>query len=231
MLGSNFLYAFVGNPRRCPTLGAPQFVATNGSLLPTPNGNLGADGMASTIAHVLSTLITNPYGSGWFDRYGFENADKCQGQFGPTHLTANGARANIRLGYRDFLIQENWVNDRRGRCAMTRRTNDRSLLPFEQLAPSAIGAEPFRFTEGLRLEPGKRLPRLHPDFFGALDVNVKEVVHLTQPLGNASTASDGRGSCVDAGGYRSGDKAPERPCAGPSCDTVRGTPIHAEAFE
>ena len=34
--------------------------------------------------------------------------------------TSNGARANIRLGLRDFLIQQNWVNDRRPHCGMSR---------------------------------------------------------------------------------------------------------------
>jgi len=44
--------------------------------------------------------------------------NNCQNTFGQTYLTANGARANIRLGNRDFLTQQNWVNDRRARCAM-----------------------------------------------------------------------------------------------------------------
>jgi len=98
---------------------APQFVAANGSLLPTPNGDLAADAMASNIAHVLSTMVTNPMGEGWYDRYGLENATKCQGTYGQTYTTASGARANLRLGYRDFLIQQNWVNDKRGRCALS----------------------------------------------------------------------------------------------------------------
>ena len=119
VLGTTFRYGFVGHAGRCPLAAAPQFVAANGSLLPTPNGDLAADAMASNLAHVLSAMVTNPYGSGWFDRYGFENADKCQGQFGPTFTTANGARANVHLGYRDYLIQENWVNDKRARCAMS----------------------------------------------------------------------------------------------------------------
>jgi hypothetical protein len=118
VLGTSFVYGFVGNPNRCPTLGAPQFIAADGSRLPTPNGNFGADGMASTMAHVLAGIVTNPAGSGWFDRYGLENADKCTGTFGQTYTTANGAMANLRLGQRDFLIQQNWVNDRRARCAM-----------------------------------------------------------------------------------------------------------------
>jgi hypothetical protein len=64
--------------------------------------------------------MTNPAGDGWFDRYGFENADKCQNTFGQTYVTANRARANIRVGSRDFLIQQNWVNDRKASCAMFR---------------------------------------------------------------------------------------------------------------
>jgi hypothetical protein len=119
VLGTSFVYGYVGNPARCPTLGAAQFIAADGSRLPTPNGNFGADAMASTMAHVLNAIVTDPAGSGWFDRYGLENADKCAGTFGQTYTTANGARANLRLGQRDFLIQQNWVNDRKGRCAMT----------------------------------------------------------------------------------------------------------------
>ncbi len=38
--------------------------------------------------------------------------------FGRTYLTLNDARANLRLGQRDSLIQENWVNSEKGHCAM-----------------------------------------------------------------------------------------------------------------
>ena len=73
----------------------------------------------SGLAHVLSTIVTNPFGDGWYDRFGLENADKCQGKFGETYTTANGARANIMLGQRDFLVSQNWVNDGHGRCALS----------------------------------------------------------------------------------------------------------------
>jgi hypothetical protein len=116
-LGAQFKYAFVGNPNRCPTLAAPQFFS-GATQLPTPNENLAADALASTLAQVLSRVATNPTGTGWFDRYGLENAAKCVGQFGTTYATPNGARANLRLGGRDYLIQQNWVNDRKGHCAM-----------------------------------------------------------------------------------------------------------------
>jgi len=116
-LGSQFSYAFIGNPARCPSVAAPQFFSRK-TQLPTPNGNLAGDAMASNLAQVLSGVITNPTGGGWFDRNGLENAQKCVGQFGNTYATTTGARANLRLGGRDYLIQENWVNDRKGHCAM-----------------------------------------------------------------------------------------------------------------
>ena len=118
VLGARANYAFIGNPMRCPSVAAPQFIANNGTQLPTPNGSLAADAMASTLANLLSRTVTNPGGGAWFDRYGLENAVKCDGQFGETYPTANGARANVRWFQRDFLIQQNWVNDRKGRCAM-----------------------------------------------------------------------------------------------------------------
>ena len=115
--GTQFRYAFLGNPNRCPTVAAPQFFS-GGVQLPTPNQNLAADALASTLAQLLSRVITNPTGGGWFDRYGLENASKCVGQFGTTYATANGARANLKLGTRDYLIQQNWVIARKEHCAM-----------------------------------------------------------------------------------------------------------------
>ncbi len=116
--GAMTRYIFLGNPNRCPILAGPQFFA-NGTRLPTPNDSYAGDTIASNLAHALDATLTNPLGNGWFDRYGLENADKCQNTFGETYLTSNGARANINLGsVGDYLIQQNWVNDRRGRCAM-----------------------------------------------------------------------------------------------------------------
>jgi hypothetical protein len=116
-----YKYGFVGDPSRCPDIEAPQFVAPDGTLQPTPNNNLTIDGMAAKLAHVLSTIVTNPYGDGWYDRFGLENADKCQGTFGETYLTENGARANIELWRYHFLLPQNWINDGGGnRCALSR---------------------------------------------------------------------------------------------------------------
>lgn len=123
--GTPFKYGHVGSAMRCPESMGPQFIAPNGTFLPTPNDNFELDAMVSTMARLLDVIVTNPsgvdapLGSGWYDRYGLENADKCAGTFGTTYTTSNGARANMRVGQRDFLIQQNWVNDRRGRCALS----------------------------------------------------------------------------------------------------------------
>ena len=102
-------YAFVGNPDRCPSACEAQSTG--------PNGSAGADGMASIIAHELEEAVTDPDLNAWYDRRGQENADKCAWTFGTTYSTSNGASANMQLGGRDFLIQQNWVNASGGYCA------------------------------------------------------------------------------------------------------------------
>jgi hypothetical protein len=108
--GSDIKYAFIGNPDRCPSACEEQ---TTG-----PNGNAGADGMASIIGHELEEAASDPDLNAWYDRRGYENADKCAWTFGATYTAANGATANMKLGTRDFLIQQNWVNASGGYCAL-----------------------------------------------------------------------------------------------------------------
>jgi len=107
--GSNIKYSFVGNPDRCPSSCAAQ--ATG------PNGNAGADGMASIIAHELEEATTDPNLNAWYDRRGYENADKCAWKFGTLLTAANGSKYNMTLGSRNYLIQQNWVNASGGYCA------------------------------------------------------------------------------------------------------------------
>jgi hypothetical protein len=104
-------YAFVGNPDRCPTSCAAQ---TTG-----PNGNAGADGMASIIAHESEEAISDPDLNAWYDSQGEENADKCAWKFGTEKTASNGAKYNVTLGGHNYLIQENWVNASGGYCAMS----------------------------------------------------------------------------------------------------------------
>ena len=109
--GANIKYAFVGNP------GANSKCSVQTSV--SPNGNVGADAMASIIAHELEESATDPNLNAWYDRHGYENADKCAWTFGSTYSVANGSKANMSLGGLNFLIQRNWVNASGGYCALS----------------------------------------------------------------------------------------------------------------
>jgi hypothetical protein len=109
--GTDIKYSFVGNPDRCPSACEAQ---TTG-----PNGNAGADGMASIIAHESEEAISDPDLNAWYDTRGAENADKCAWTFGTESTASNGSKYNITLGSRQYLIQQNWVNANGGYCAMS----------------------------------------------------------------------------------------------------------------
>ena len=107
--GSNIKYSFVGNPARCPSSCSVQSIS--------PNNNLGADGMASIIAHELEEAVTDPDLNAWYDSSGRENADKCAWTWGALLKAGNGSYYNMTLGAREYLIQQNWVNASGGYCA------------------------------------------------------------------------------------------------------------------
>ena len=113
--GLDLKYVFVGNPGRCPSM--CQLAPGN-----TPNGDVVADAMVASVAARINETVTNPEADGWYDAAGLENTDKCllsRNPFGPTYLTADGARANVLLGARNFLVPQNWVNaDGGGYCAL-----------------------------------------------------------------------------------------------------------------
>jgi hypothetical protein len=101
-------YSFVGDPTRCPSSCQDQ--------TPGPNGSSGADGMASILAHEAEEAITDPDLNAWYNSTG-ENADLCAWTFGTTY-TSGGATANMKLGTRDYLIQQNWLNSGSGKCVL-----------------------------------------------------------------------------------------------------------------
>jgi hypothetical protein len=109
--GYDIKYAFVGNPDRCPSACAAQTTS--------PNGNAGADAMASIIAHELEEATTDPDLNAWYDSRGEENADKCAWTFGATSRASNGSEYNMVLGGKQYLIQRNWVNASGGYCALS----------------------------------------------------------------------------------------------------------------
>lgn len=102
-----------------------------------PNGDLGADATVSGMAHEIEENATdpvtlyrvpvtpdNPYGiqgffAGWYDVLGEENGDKCAYTYGyePNAPPKNRLDYwNLRIGHKQFLVQQNWSNVAPQRC-------------------------------------------------------------------------------------------------------------------
>jgi len=90
------------------------------SSLPAANGTAdpGADYEVNTLAHEIEETTTDMMGNAWFDTRGYENADKCAWTWGTTYTTAAGGKANMNIGGKDFLVQQNWKNVSGGGCAL-----------------------------------------------------------------------------------------------------------------
>lgn len=89
---------------------------TNGTA--SPNGDPGADNEVSVLAHEIEETTTDMMGNAWFDNRGYENADKCAWNFGTTYSSGGGV-ANMQLGGKHFLVQQNWVNSGSGGCRLS----------------------------------------------------------------------------------------------------------------
>lgn len=112
LLGSDIKFAFVGNPDRCSAACEEQTIG--------PNGDSGADGMASTMAHETVEAITDPDLNAWYDSSGAESADKCAWTYGPVHGTIGYGAYNQTFGTHNWLIQMTWENNRGGGCVQAK---------------------------------------------------------------------------------------------------------------
>jgi hypothetical protein len=110
--GTKIKYSFVGNATGPNLRNCAQQTAAS------PNGNPGVDAMVSVLAHELEEAATDPELNAWFDNRGYENADKCAWTFGATYNASGGGIANMKLGSRDYLIQQNWKLGNTQLCAL-----------------------------------------------------------------------------------------------------------------
>jgi hypothetical protein len=106
------LYAAMPYNYAYPSACTSGYAAANGSLDP------GADYEVNTLAHEIEETTTDMMGNAWFDTRGYENADKCAWTWGTTYTTAAGGKANMTIGGKDFLVQQNWINSGRGGCVL-----------------------------------------------------------------------------------------------------------------
>jgi Phosphate-induced protein 1 conserved region len=205
--------AFVGDPAtQCPR--RPNAATCSPQVL-SPNGNEGADAMASVMAHELNETVTDPHGDAWFHlNTAGENGDLCNFNFGSTFTALNGANANVVLSGRQFLIQQNWLNANGGGCAMGFNAQAPAGLTFVPVTPCRVAdtrnpigpfGGPFlaaNTTRGFTI-PSSSDPCTIPATAKAYSVNATVVPHgslgfLTafpcgQPLPLASTLNSGDG--------------------------------------
>ncbi len=135
--GADIKYGFVGNPAmQCNSTHNGPRCSLHAT---TPNDNEGADAMASVMAHEINETITDPDLNAWFSgSLGGEVGDLCNFNFGNPFLTPNAALANTTLGGRNFLIQQNWVNDSKGFCAMRFNQRSQAALNFVPVTPCRV---------------------------------------------------------------------------------------------
>lgn len=90
------------------------------SALASPNADVAGNSEVNTLAHEIEETTTDPLGTAWFDRRGYENADKCAWTWGTTQTAPNGGVYNMQLADGKFyLVQRNWVNSGSGGCAVS----------------------------------------------------------------------------------------------------------------
>jgi hypothetical protein len=87
----------------------------------------------------LNETITDPDLTAWsHTNAAGEVGDLCNFQFGNKFYLSNGAVANITLGGKNYLIQQNWVNDSGGFCAMGFSQQTKTSLNFVPVAPCRV---------------------------------------------------------------------------------------------
>jgi hypothetical protein len=87
--------------------------------LGSANNDPGADAEVNTLAHEIEETTTDMMGNAWFDRRGYENADKCAWTWGTVQTASNGGKYNITVGGKNYLVQQNWKNTGSGGCGLS----------------------------------------------------------------------------------------------------------------
>jgi hypothetical protein len=116
--GVDIKFSFVGDVEQCPDGCSVKPNYASLGYEKSPNEDWSADGMASVFVHELTEAVTDPdvtSNPAWTDPYGAENGDKCAWTFGTPYVTNNGCSlANVVIGPRNFIIQQDWIFDSTG---------------------------------------------------------------------------------------------------------------------
>jgi serine protease len=76
-----------------------------------PNGTTGADSTLDGASHEHNEMITDPVGTGWFTKNGYEQGDLCNFVYGPVLGGTTPTAYNQLINGDQYWIQEEWSND------------------------------------------------------------------------------------------------------------------------
>ena len=74
-----------------------------------PNNN-DADATINVTSHEHNEAITDPLGSAWYDKRGYENGDKCAWKFGTSLGGGSGSKYNQVINGSHYYLQQEWSN-------------------------------------------------------------------------------------------------------------------------
>jgi hypothetical protein len=85
----------------------------------SPNNN-DADATINVTSHEHNEAITDPQGSAWYDRSGYENGDKCAWSFGTAlgSTGGSGTAYNQTINGDHYYLQQEWSNAS-SKCVLT----------------------------------------------------------------------------------------------------------------
>jgi len=84
----------------------------------TPNGDFDSDSTINVVSHEHNEAITDPKGTGWWDKTGYENGDKCAWNFGSG--VNSGHQYNQTINGHNYLLQKEWSNKSK-KCVLTNK--------------------------------------------------------------------------------------------------------------
>ena len=112
-VGGTLLYANMPYANTAPT-GCGVAQSPNAVL------NKDADATLNVTSHEHNEAITDPQGTGWYDRRGYENGDKCAWNFGAVldSTVPAGKQFNQSIGSGKYYLQQEWSN-KSSKCVLT----------------------------------------------------------------------------------------------------------------
>lgn len=119
--GKDIKYSFVGNPEGCVQQGGVADCQGEPlNVTASPNNDPGVDAMISVLAHESEEATSDPDLNAWYFRTGAENGDQCAYMYGTEFPVGGGnpSKANVTMGSRNYLIQQNWIAPNKG-CALS----------------------------------------------------------------------------------------------------------------